>query len=85
VDIGISYRHTAHMDMCVCVGVRVPGKVSAEATERCATLNIVGIVGSSDNDLCGTDVAIGTDSALSNIKDAINNIRMNAHRSLSLI
>ena len=27
-------------------------------------LNVVGMVGSIDNDFCGTDITIGTDSAL---------------------
>ena len=37
-----------------------------QATETAGVehLNIVGIVGSIDNDFCGTDITIGTDSAL---------------------
>ncbi len=35
-------------------------------------LNIVGLVGSIDNDMCGTDMTIGTDSALHRIIEAID-------------
>ena len=35
-------------------------------------LNIVGMVGSIDNDFCGTDMTIGTDSALHRIIDAVD-------------
>ena len=37
-----------------------------------AHLNIVGMVGSIDNDFCGTDMTIGTDSALHRIIDAVD-------------
>lgn len=37
-------------------------------------LNIVGLVGSIDNDFCGTDMTIGTDSALHRIIEAIDAI-----------
>ena len=40
--------------------------------EDCAHLNVVGMVGSIDNDLCGTDMTIGTDSALHRIVDAVD-------------
>jgi 6-phosphofructokinase 1 len=35
-------------------------------------LNIVGMVGSIDNDFCGTDITIGTDSALHRIIEAVD-------------
>ena len=44
--------------------------VSPEHAELCSHLNIVGMVGSIDNDLCGTDMTIGADSALHRIVDA---------------
>uniref|UniRef100_A0A673YIS8 Phosphofructokinase, muscle b n=1 Tax=Salmo trutta TaxID=8032 RepID=A0A673YIS8_SALTR len=40
------------------------GKITAEEAKRSSHLNIVGMVGSIDNDFCGTDMTIGTDSAL---------------------
>ena len=51
-----------------------------ENADQCANLNIVGIVGSIDNDFCGTDMTIGTDSALFRIIDAIDNIASTAYR-----
>jgi len=56
------------------------GKVSPESAEQCANLNIVGIVGSIDNDFCGTDMTVGTDSALFRIVEAIDNIASTAFR-----
>ena len=44
----------------------------------CATLNVVGMVGSIDNDFCGTDMTIGTDSALHRIVEAVDAIRPTA-------
>ena len=38
----------------------------------CSYLNIVGMVGSIDNDLCGTDMTIGADTALHRIVDAMD-------------
>jgi len=60
--------------------VVLAGKVSAESAVDCANLNIVGIVGSIDNDFCGTDMTIGTDSALFRIVEAIDNIASTAFR-----
>ncbi|XP_025207899.1 ATP-dependent 6-phosphofructokinase isoform X3 [Melanaphis sacchari] len=47
--------------------------------EKYAHLNIVGMVGSIDNDFCGTDMTIGTDSALHRIMDAIDAIVSTAY------
>ncbi len=47
-------------------------RVTAEAASSCSFLNIVGLVGSIDNDMCGTDMTIGTDSALHRIIEAID-------------
>lgn len=41
-------------------------------------LHVVGLVGSIDNDFCGTDMTIGADSALHRIAEAINNIQTTA-------
>jgi 6-phosphofructokinase 1 len=43
-------------------------------------LNIVGMVGSIDNDFCGTDITIGTDSALHRIVEAVDAITSTAAR-----
>ncbi|KAI4470917.1 phosphofructokinase [Holotrichia oblita] len=42
-------------------------------------LNIAGLVGSIDNDFCGTDMTIGTDSALHRIIEAIDAIAYTAY------
>jgi len=55
-------------------------KITAEKAQECAHLNIVGLVGSIDNDFCGTDMTIGADSALHRIMEAIDNIATTASR-----
>jgi len=52
--------------------------VSAEEAAACSHLNIVGMVGSIDNDFCGTDMTIGTDSALHRILEAVDAIKSTA-------
>ena len=47
-------------------------RISEKEAEQCKYLNIVGLVGSIDNDMCGTDMTIGTDSALHRIIEAID-------------
>uniref|UniRef100_A0A6I8QXT3 ATP-dependent 6-phosphofructokinase n=1 Tax=Xenopus tropicalis TaxID=8364 RepID=A0A6I8QXT3_XENTR len=54
------------------------GKIEAEATREYAHLNIVGMVGSIDNDFCGTDMTIGTDSALHRIIEVVDAIMTTA-------
>jgi 6-phosphofructokinase 1 len=54
--------------------------VTAEEAKVCGHLNIVGIVGSIDNDFCGTDMTIGTDSALFRIIESIDSIVTTAYR-----
>lgn len=49
-------------------------KILPSKLEECNHLNIVGLVGSIDNDFCGTDMTIGTDSALHRIIEAIDAI-----------
>lgn len=39
-------------------------EITGEQREKYKHLQIVGLVGSIDNDFCGTDMTIGTDSAL---------------------
>ena len=47
-------------------------RITEEEAEKCRFLNIVGLVGSIDNDMCGTDMTIGTDSALHRIIEAVD-------------
>jgi len=50
------------------------GEITQELKEKHTHLNIVGMVGSIDNDFCGTDMTIGTDSALHRIVEAVDAI-----------
>jgi len=50
------------------------GKISKEVALEHGHLNIVGMVGSIDNDFCGTDMTIGTNSALHRITEAVDAI-----------
>ena len=54
------------------------GEVGSELAKRHPALHIVGIVGSIDNDMVGTDMTIGTDSALHRITEAIDAISATA-------
>ena len=56
------------------------GQITSTQREHCGTLNIVGMVGSIDNDFCGTDMTIGTDSALHRILESIDCISTTASR-----
>lgn len=49
-------------------------QIKPDVKEQFAHLNIVGMVGSIDNDFCGTDMTIGTDSALHRIVEAVDAI-----------
>ncbi|NJN66907.1 MAG: 6-phosphofructokinase [Chloroflexaceae bacterium] len=53
-------------------------RVEAEVAQRHPQLRIVGLVGSIDNDMYGTDMTIGTDSALHRITEAIDAINSTA-------
>lgn len=44
--------------------LKTQGQITAEQREKYKILHIAGLVGSIDNDFCGTDMTIGTDSAL---------------------
>ncbi|XP_063062596.1 ATP-dependent 6-phosphofructokinase, platelet type isoform X4 [Engraulis encrasicolus] len=54
------------------------GLIDNEAVERYSALHIVGMVGSIDNDFCGTDMTIGTDSALHRIIEVVDAIMTTA-------
>uniref|UniRef100_A0A8C2EHF9 ATP-dependent 6-phosphofructokinase n=1 Tax=Cyprinus carpio TaxID=7962 RepID=A0A8C2EHF9_CYPCA len=57
------------------------GKITKEEAKTSSHLNIVGMVGSIDNDFCGTDMTIGTDSALHRIIEVVDSITTTAQRS----
>ncbi|RRD48056.1 6-phosphofructokinase [Tessaracoccus sp. OH4464_COT-324] len=48
------------------------GKISQEQASKHKALHMAGVVGSIDNDMIGTDMTIGTDSALHRITEAID-------------
>lgn len=54
-------------------------RINADERKKFAHLHIVGMVGSIDNDFCGTDMTIGTDSALHRIIEAIDAIVSTAY------
>nr|CAH0113232.1 unnamed protein product [Daphnia galeata] len=55
------------------------GDITQEQATKFSHLNIVGMVGSIDNDFCGTDMTIGTDSALHRIIEAVDAIAATAY------
>jgi 6-phosphofructokinase 1 len=54
------------------------GKISRQTADDHAHLTIIGMVGSIDNDMCGTDMTIGTDTALHRITEAVDAISSTA-------
>ncbi|KAN0018331.1 hypothetical protein ACTFIU_010947 [Dictyostelium citrinum] len=50
------------------------GKLTLEVMEHFPILSIAGIVGSIDNDMCGTDLTVGADTATKRILEAIDSI-----------
>uniref|UniRef100_A0A3B3HFI8 6-phosphofructokinase n=1 Tax=Oryzias latipes TaxID=8090 RepID=A0A3B3HFI8_ORYLA len=54
------------------------GLINEEAVSSNSVLHIVGMVGSIDNDFCGTDMTIGTDSALHRIIEVVDAIMTTA-------
>ncbi|XP_028831787.1 ATP-dependent 6-phosphofructokinase, platelet type isoform X9 [Denticeps clupeoides] len=54
------------------------GKIDEAAAQAHSVLHIVGMVGSIDNDFCGTDMTIGTDSALHRIIEVVDAIMTTA-------
>ena len=63
------------------------GRITAEQAEAHPRLHIAGLVGSIDNDMVGTDMTIGTDSALHRITEAIDAISSTAesHRRTFIV
>uniref|UniRef100_A0A8C2ZMN4 ATP-dependent 6-phosphofructokinase n=1 Tax=Cyclopterus lumpus TaxID=8103 RepID=A0A8C2ZMN4_CYCLU len=58
------------------------GLIDEEAARSNSELHIVGMVGSIDNDFCGTDMTIGTDSALHRIIEVVDAIMTTAQSPL---
>ncbi|XP_073736072.1 ATP-dependent 6-phosphofructokinase, platelet type isoform X7 [Callorhinus ursinus] len=54
------------------------GEIDKEQVQKHSYLNVVGMVGSIDNDFCGTDMTIGTDSALHRIIEVVDAIMTTA-------
>ncbi|CAN9497840.1 unnamed protein product [Ophioblennius macclurei] len=54
------------------------GRITDDLAKQHTHLNIVGLVGSIDNDFCGTDMTIGADSALHRIMEIIDAIMTTA-------
>ncbi|XP_072571413.1 phosphofructokinase, muscle b [Paramormyrops kingsleyae] len=54
------------------------GRITEAEAKLSSHLNIVGMVGSIDNDFCGTDMTIGTDSALHRIIEVVDAITTTA-------
>ncbi|HVU13015.1 MAG TPA: 6-phosphofructokinase [Phototrophicaceae bacterium] len=54
------------------------GKISQETADKHARLTIIGLVGSIDNDMFGTDMTIGADTALHRITEAVDAISSTA-------
>ncbi|KAH7723923.1 6-phosphofructokinaseliver type-like protein [Aphelenchoides avenae] len=48
------------------------GRITTEKAMDCPNIQIAGLVGSIDNDFCGTDMTIGTDTALQRIIEAVD-------------
>lgn len=61
------------------VPIFILGEITKEQREKYKHLHIAGLVGSIDNDFCGTDMTIGTDSALHRIIEAIDAIVSTAY------
>uniref|UniRef100_A0A8C7W4Y9 ATP-dependent 6-phosphofructokinase n=1 Tax=Oncorhynchus mykiss TaxID=8022 RepID=A0A8C7W4Y9_ONCMY len=61
------------------------GLIDEDAVQKYSALHIVGMVGSIDNDFCGTDMTIGTDSALHRIIEVVDAIMTTAQRYLALV
>ena len=58
--------------------LRKDAEISEEEAELCKFLSIVGMVGSIDNDMCGTEITIGANSSLHRIVEAVDSISSTA-------
>lgn len=62
----------------------LPGLIEQDSVQKYSALHIVGMVGSIDNDFCGTDMTIGTDSALHRIIEVVDAIMTTAQRCVRM-
>ena len=62
-------------------GLVAAGRLDADAAAAHPRLSVVGLVGSIDNDMSGTDMTIGADTALHRITEAIDAISSTASAS----
>ena len=78
-DGSLTGAHTLHQEWSSLVDeLAILGEIDATVAERHASLSIVGVVGSIDNDMYGTDTTIGANSALQRITDAVDAISSTA-------
>lgn len=50
------------------------GRIDQALALECSYINLVGMVGSIDNDMCGFSMTIGADTAMQRIVDACDNL-----------
>ena len=55
------------------------GMITPETAQKCRTLSVAGAIGSIDNDMIGSEVTIGADSALHRIVEALDAITSTAY------
>ncbi|EGC35526.1 hypothetical protein DICPUDRAFT_55132 [Dictyostelium purpureum] len=74
-DGSLTGANLLRSEWCSLLGELVnDGKISPDCLENYSTLSIAGIVGSIDNDMCGTDLTVGADTATRRILEAIDSI-----------
>jgi len=64
-----------------CLGIwsgRAAGQITKEQAEAHPVFSVVGLVGSIDNDMCGTDMTIGCDTALHRVMEALDSLASTA-------
>lgn len=80
----LSFLFYLSLFYCLCppvfLSLHHSGQISEEAAQIHSALHVVGMVGSIDNDFCGTDMTIGTDSALHRIIEVVDAIMTTAQR-----
>lgn len=72
-------KNNTHKYCSINFHLLLSGEITEEQHKAYSHLNIVGMVGSIDNDFCGTDMTIGTDSALHRIIEAVDAIAATAY------
>ena len=84
-EVGIENLHKHGIDALVCIGGDGTYQGALALTKM--GINCIGIPGTIDNDVCGTDYTIGFDTALNTIVDAVDKLRdtSSSHRRCSII